>query len=117
MFVLEKGRRDLKSHNCFVSLHITKTKVFQVKRCRQPAGFKKDSQAEEIEAKKIEESFRLLKISRITPCIAGLMHKTSITFQVFGFVRLFINSQLMIVFSVHDPTLGRDEDGAEWKKE
>ena len=44
------------------------------------------------------------------------MHKTSITFQVCGFVRLFLISQLMIVFSVSDPTLGRDEDGAEWKK-
>ena len=32
------------------------------------------------------------------------------------FVRLFFNSQLMIVFSVHDPTLERDQDGAEWKK-
>ena len=33
------------------------------------------------------------------------------------FVRFFLNSQLMVVFSVPDPTLGLDEDGAEWKKE
>ena len=45
------------------------------------------------------------------------MHKTSITFQVCGFVRLFLISQLMIVFSVPDPTLERDQDRAEWKKE